>query len=108
MDGILRNQEPCGVQMQQTGGTDKMFGMKSSSQEVTSTFEARRKPTLCEMCGDVHEDAYTSYVDRGANQRSQLNQANIVSLAPEECNDHVYIDDFNGNKMKVRTHDLIQ
>lgn len=108
MDNILRQQEPCGGQVQQTTPVGGYAQPKSTSQEQASAFDARRKPTLCEMCGDEHEDAYTSYVDRGQGTNQRRVEANIVSLPENETNDHVYIDDFNGNKMKVRTHKRLE
>lgn len=54
------------------------------------------------------EDAYISYIERSGGQKGGGGGMEQIQLSGRELMDHVFIDDFNGNKMKVKTHEVIR
>ena len=72
MDGILRQEEPCGGSLQQRPGgltasplTGSLAPKSGSQEPLNPALEGGpKRSTLCKQCGDEHEDAYISYVDR--------------------------------------------
>jgi hypothetical protein len=58
---------------------------------------------LCRHCGDEHEDAYTVF--EPMNEDGSINPSNM-RLTTEEKKNHVLIDDFGGQKHRVKTYEL--
>lgn len=63
---------------------------------------------LSKEFGDPLEEAYISYIERSGGQKGGGGGMEQITLSGKELMDHVFIDDFNGNKMKVKTHEIIQ
>ena len=74
-----------------------------------NTFEEPVQDSLCTLCGDEHEDAYMRYVKEGkvSRTRGAINDDSIQRIEGKEVFDHVFIDNFNNTKMKVKTHNVM-
>lgn len=78
--------------------------MKRSAQNDEQEIGKEKKLMLCERFGDDLDEFYTSYAERVDSYNSKGGTMVKTTLEDEECLDHVFIDDFAGNKMKLRTH----